>query len=264
MIKSALSVVTLGVLSIGLTTGAAGPSGAGNGEANPASNGASSAGQPIGAQVTARATAVIAAPMAGQIIEFPAADGDSVKEDQVLVRFNCSQQDAMLARAKAELTKRQDLLKTQQALKALNAYSKADFTTAQNDVGVATADVAVAQTAVENCVIKAPFSGRVAATSVRNYQFVQAGAPLLDVVDDRDLELEFIVPSLWLAWLKPGAAARLRVSETQQDYDAKITRISGKVDAASQTIKIYGRIEGDTGNLLPGMSGTAQFVGASR
>ena len=220
--------------------------------------------QPIGVQVTARSTAVIATPMSGQLVEFPAADGDPVKADDVIARFNCAQQEAMLARAKAELTKRQDLLKTQQALKALNVYSKAEFATAQNDVGVATADVSVAQTAVENCAIKAPFDGRVAATSVRNHQFVQAGAPLLDIVDDRDLELEFIVHSLWLAWLKPGAAARVHVSETNQEYDARITRISGKVDAASQTIKIYGRIASDTSALLPGMSGTAQFTGAVR
>jgi RND family efflux transporter MFP subunit len=220
------------------------------------------AGHPVGVQVAARSTAVISAPMAGQLVEFPAADGDAIREGQLLVRFNCSQQEAVLARAHAELAKRQDLLKTQQALKALNVYSRAEYATAQNDVGVAKADVAVAQTSVENCVVKAPFSGRIASTSVRNHQFVQAGAPLLDLVDEHDLELEFIVPSPWLAWLRPGAATRVQISETGQRYIVNITRISGKVDAASQTIKIYGRIEGDAGALLPGMSGTAQFAGA--
>lgn len=217
---------------------------------------------PIGVQVTARSTAVISAPMAGQLVEFSPADGDSIDEGQVLARFNCAQQDAVLTRAEAELTKRQDLLKTQQALKSLNVYSKAEFATAQNDVGVAVADVAVAQTAVDNCVVKAPFPGRVAATSVRNHQFVQAGAPLLDLVDERDLELEFIVPSPWLVWLKPGATAQVKITETGRRYTSTITRISGKVDAASQTIKIYGRIEGETNTLLPGMSGGAQFAGA--
>jgi membrane fusion protein (multidrug efflux system) len=218
---------------------------------------------PIGVQVTARATAVIAAPMAGQLVEFPAVDGDAVRKDEVLARFNCAQQEAMLARARAELVKRQDLLATQKALKALNAYSKADFTTAQNDVEVAKAELALAQTAIDNCVIKAPFSGRVANAPVRNFQFVQAGTTLLDIVDDRDLELEFIVPSVWLRWLKPNTPAHVQVTETQQPYEARITRISGKVDAASQTIKIYGRIEsGDTTALLPGMSGIAHFDGA--
>ena len=222
------------------------------------------ANSPIGVQVTARATAMISAPMAGQLIEFPSSDGDAIKEGQVLARFNCAQQEATRGRARAELVKRQDILGTQKSLKALNAYSKADFATAQNDVEVAKADLALTQTAVDNCEIKAPFGGRVANVPVRNFQFVQVGAPLLDLVNDQDLELEFIVPSVWLSWLKIGATARVEVTETQVAYASRITRISGKVDAASQTIKIYGRIgEGDTSSLLPGMSGTAHFTGPS-
>jgi len=218
---------------------------------------------PVGVQVTARSTATIAAPMAGQLTEFPAADGDAVKEGQILAKFNCAQQAAAAGRSKAELNKRQDMLSTQKSLKALNAYSKSDYVIAQNDVEVAKADLDVAQTVVDNCTIRAPFSGRVSSAPVRNFQFVQAGSPLLDIVDDRDLELEFIVPSIWLAWLKVSAVAHVQVSETQQSYDAQVTRISGKVDAASQTIKIYGHIDGDTSSLLPGMSGTAHFVGAT-
>jgi membrane fusion protein, multidrug efflux system len=227
----------------------------------PPSSPSSAAAPPIGVQVTARSTATIAAPMPGQIVEFTAADGDAVKQGEVLVRFNCAQQEATVARANAELVKRQDVLSTQKSLKALNAYSKADYMVAQNDVEVAKADLNLAKTMADNCVIHAPFSGRVASAPVRNYQFVQAGAPLLDIVDDRDLELEFIVPSVWLVWLKVGAEASVQVAETQKSYESKVTRISGKVDAASQTIKIYGRIEGETSDLLPGMSGVAHFAG---
>lgn len=216
---------------------------------------------PVGTQLTARAMAVIAAPMAGQLVEFSVADGDTVHRDDVLARFDCRQPEAVLARARAELVKRQDLLATQKALKALNTYSKADFTMAQNDVEVAKAELILAQTSVDNCTIKAPINGRVANAPVRNYQFVQAATPLLELVDDRDLELEFIVPSIWLRWLKPNAHTRVQVSETQGIYDAHIVRISGRVDAASQTIKIYGRIDGDVSALLPGMSGVAHFDG---
>jgi RND family efflux transporter MFP subunit len=223
------------------------------------------ANSPIGVQVTARTTAMISAPMSGQLIEFPANDGDSIKEGQVVARFNCAQQQATQGRAKAELVKRQDILSTQKSLKALNAYSKADFVTAANDVEVAKADLALTQTAVDNCEIKAPFAGRVANVPVRNFQFVQIGAPLLDLVNDQELELEFIVPSIWLSWLKIGTDAHVQVTETGLNYDSRITRISGKVDAASQTIKIYGRIGGgDLSTLLPGMSGVAHFAGATR
>ena len=217
---------------------------------------------PIGVQVSAKASATIAAPMSGQLIAFPAADGDSIKENDVVARFNCAQQEAVLARAQAEMVKRQDILGMQHSLRALQAYSKAELVNAQNDVAVAKAELQLAQTTADNCVVKAPFAGRIANAPVRNFQFVQAGAPLVDIVDDRDLELEFIVPSTWLVWLKAGAPAQVQISETNGAFAAEVTRISGKVDAASQTIKIYGRITGNTSSLLPGMSGLAFFPGS--
>lgn len=219
---------------------------------------------PIGVQIVARATAPLAAPMSGQLTSFPAKDGDRVEAGKVLVQFNCAQQQAVLLRARAELAKREDVLATQARLKALKVYSKAEYSQAENDVGVAKAELAVAQTVIDNCQVTAPFNGRIAGVSVRNYQFVQAGAPLLDLVDDKEIELEMVVSSMLLAWLEPGAPVRIHVSETQRDYEARITRISGKVDAASQTIKVYGIVVGNAEGLLPGMSGVARFASATR
>ncbi|MCX7380169.1 MAG: HlyD family efflux transporter periplasmic adaptor subunit [Alphaproteobacteria bacterium] len=122
----------------------------------------------------------------------------------------------------------------------------------------------MARTTVTNCVIKAPFAGRVSNTSVRNFSFVQMGAPLMDILDDSTLELELIVPSRWLTWMVAGTPFKVRVTETAKDYDAAVTRFSGRVDAASQTIKVYGRIGVRSDGLLPGMSGTAHFPGAPK
>jgi membrane fusion protein, multidrug efflux system len=219
---------------------------------------------PVGAQLVARTTAQIGAPMAGQLVEFPFTDGETFKEGQLLARFNCDQSQAAGSRARAEVEKRRGILATQQSLKALNAYSKADFTTAQNDMLVAQAELAVAQTTIANCVVKAPFSGRVANIAVHNFQFVQMGSPLMDILDDHDLEAELVVPSRWLVWLTQGMRLRVTIGETQTTYDARVTRLSGRVDAASQTIKIYGRIDGAAPALLPGMSGTASFPEAPK
>ncbi len=219
---------------------------------------------PIGVQIVARMTAQIGAPMSGQLVEFPLADGDTFSAGQLLARFNCAQPEAAMARAKAEADKRADIFSTQKSLKALNSYSKVELKTAQNDVAVAAAELQLAHATVANCLIKAPFAGRVSNAAVRNFQFVQMGAPLLDILDDGTLELELILPSRWLAWMTAGTTFKVHITETARDYDAALTRFSGRVDAASQTIKAYGRIAAKTDGLLPGMSGTAVFPGAPK
>ena len=90
---------------------------------------------------------------------------------------------------------------------------------------------------------------------MREQQFVQPGQALLEIIDDSVLELEFIVPSRWLAWLKPGYAFQVRIDETARSYPAKVQRIGARVDPVSQSVKLVAAIDGRFPELIAGMSG---------
>jgi hypothetical protein len=77
----------------------------------------------------------------------------------------------------------------------------------------------------------------------------------LEILDDRSLEVELIAPSRWLAWLKPGYGFAVHIEETDKTYPAVITRVGGRVDPVSQTIKVFGEIQGDANDLMAGTSG---------
>ena len=49
----------------------------------------------------------------------------------------------------------------------------------------------------------------------------------------------------------------MHIDETQKAYPARLVRLSGKVDAVTQSIKAYARFEAPDADLLPGMSGEA-------
>ncbi len=213
----------------------------------------------ISVQVVAKVSSQIGAPMGGRLIQFPLNDGDHFSAGDVLARFHCEQQEAQLARARSELQKRRGILDTNKRLRQLGTWSQVEFQTAAAEVSTATADADLARINVEACTVTAPFSGRVAGVEAHNFQFVVPGAPLLDILDDRDLQLELVVPSRWLSWLAPGAPFTVHVAETGLDYPAQITRTSGRVEPVSRTIKVYGVLRGPADRLLPGMSGTAAF-----
>jgi hypothetical protein len=94
---------------------------------------------------------------------------------------------------------------------------------------------------------------------VQRYQYVTVGQPLIDILSDKDLELELVAPSRWLAWLQPGERFIVRVDELERTFPAIVTRIGARIDPVSQTIKIYARIDGVYPELRTGMSGLAQF-----
>ena len=57
---------------------------------------------------------------------------------------------------------------------------------------------------VERCTIKAPYSGRIVEVLANEYESVDADTKLLSILNDKALEIELIVPSKWLGWLKNG------------------------------------------------------------
>lgn len=224
---------------------------------------ASQAPQPapeIRVQLVAETSATIGAPMSGRLAQFPLRDGDRFKQGQVIARFNCAEKESALAHARAVFDGRKTVNDSKQRLHALGTSSEVEYKVAQADEEQAAADLKTAQTLVDTCVVAAPFSGRVSATYTHNFQFLQTGAPMLDVLSDHNLDLELIVPSLWLTWLKPGSPFNVAIDESGKTYPATITRLSGKVDAVSRSIKVYGHIDSPPDTLLPGMSGRAIFT----
>ena len=211
----------------------------------------------IRVQVVAHAAASLGSPMSGRLGEFPLRDGDRFQQGQVLARFVCGEQEGSLAHARALLTEKREILSTNSKLHSLGTGSGLEFHVAAAQVEEAVAEVQTAAAQVDNCTVKAPFPGRVANVSARPYQFVGISQPLLEILDDRALDLELIVPSRWLSWLRPGTPFAVTIEETGRAYGATIERMSGKVDAVSQSIKAYGRLTDPAPDLLAGMSGRA-------
>jgi membrane fusion protein (multidrug efflux system) len=224
---------------------------------DPARPAAETAARDIRVQVVAETSATIGAPMAGRLSQFPLKDGERFAQGQVLARFFCAEKEGSLGHARALLEGKRQVFSSKQKLHNLGSSSEVEFSVAQAEVQEAAADLQTAQAMVDSCVVAAPFAGRVSGVFTHNFQFVGTGAPLLEILNDKDLDLELIVPSLWLTWLKPGVPFDVAIDETGKTYSAKITRLSGRVDAVSRSIKIYGKIDNPADTLLPGMSGRA-------
>lgn len=208
-------------------------------------------------QVVAVSNATIGAPMAGRLEQFPLHDGDRFKAGDLLARFACAEREGALAHAKASLELKRRVLGNKQQLRSLGNSTGVELDIASAEVAEATADLTIGQTMAGLCNVTAPFSGRVAGVAVHAFQFVPLGAPMMEILSDHDLELEMIVPSRWLTWLRPGATFGVAIDETGKTYPAELTRLSGKVDPVSRSIKVYARIKGQGEDLMPGMSGRA-------
>jgi RND family efflux transporter MFP subunit len=211
--------------------------------------------QDIRAQLSPRRYTTIAAEIGAKVSRVAVAEGASFRAGQTLVAFDCSLQQAQLQKARAVLLGAERTFSANKRLEELRSVGKVELEVSEAEVGKAKADVSANGVLLSKCAIAAPFAGRVAEQKVREQQYVQAGQPLLEILDDSVLELEFIVPSRWLAWLKPGYAFQVQIDETGKSYPAKVQRIGARVDPVSQSVKLSAAIAGKFPELIAGMSG---------
>ena len=211
--------------------------------------------QEIRAQLIPRRYTMISAEVGARIQRMPVAESEAFKAGDLLVEFDCSVQEAQRRKAQAELEAAQVTHRSNEQMAKLNTIGQLELELSRAGVSRGQAEVATHQAVLDKCTIKAPFPGRVAEQKVREQQFVQPGQALLDILDDTSLELEFLVPSAWLRWLKAGQALRVTIDETRKTYAARFTRIGAKVDPVSQSVKVAAAIDGNPGELVAGMSG---------
>lgn len=209
----------------------------------------------IRAQLMPRRYTTIAAEIGAKVSAMPVPEGGAFRAGQLLVQFDCTLQRAQLEKAEAELDGAEQTLKSNLRLEQLNSVGQLELDLSKSAANKAKAEVNANKAVLGKCQVAAPFAGRVAEQKVREQQFVQPGQAMLDILDDSVLELEFLVPSVWLRWLKVGGGFEVQIDETRKTYPAKFTRIGARVDPVSQSVKVAAAIHGKFPELMAGMSG---------
>lgn len=183
--------------------------------------------------------------------------GDAVAKGKTMVAFDCSDLTAKREAANAEYQAAQLRYEAKAKLQGLQSAAALEVELTAADVNRTKGQLRIIDAQLAQCRFVAPFDGRVARVHVKEGQGVGAGAPVVDLVGTGTPKARLNVPSNWISWLKPGAHLDATVDETGQHYQLTVTRLSGRVDAVSQTIEIEADFTGDTSRVLPGMSGRA-------
>jgi membrane fusion protein (multidrug efflux system) len=202
----------------------------------------------------------VAAQTVGQVSQLGGELGSPVVQNAPLVVFDCDELKAKMRMSQAELRSAQQQLEAKQSLQKLDAAGDVEVKLARAVVDKADAQLQLSRAQQRQCVLSAPFAGRIVKLHVKQYQSVNVGQPLVDLVSGGPLKIKLNAPSRWLAWLKPGYRFEVRVDETDKVYPATVSAINGRVDAVSQSVEIEGHIGGTFPELLAGMSGTARFI----
>jgi HlyD family secretion protein len=248
--------------------------------------------------VTPRRRSSVAAKITGKVIEVDTDEGMHVKEGQIIARLDCSESDAALASAKAdriatqasmedlqvnlanadrELKRTQQLtdagVSTPQALDTARTLAdsyRARIALTKQQVAAADRKIDVAQENVNNCTIRAPFTGQVVSKDAQVGEMVSpisAGGGftrtgIATIVDMLSNEIEVDVNESYIARVKPHQ----KVIATLDAYPSwqipsHVRTIIPTADRQKATVKVRITFDQLDPRILPDMGVKVAFLG---
>lgn len=219
---------------------------------------------PIRVVVRSYETASIGAEINARITQLPRREGDTFKRGDVIVEFDCrkivAEHDAAVATLKSHIS----VLESQRQLLRLKAGGTLAVEQAQHDVAKAEADVRGLEARRSGCQILAPFDGRVIEKSAQIHEIAQPNQPILKIINEDKLELVMMVPSNMLPKVRAGTQFVVRLDENGEQHQARIVQSTGLIDPVSQSARMIAELVGPVASVVPGMSGTATFLGGEK
>ena len=218
---------------------------------------------PVRALLVAEQEATIASQIdkPARVVSMPKQVGDAFRAGEVLVAFDCQERQAAVRNFEARLLGARETHLAKLRLQSLGAAADIDVVNATAAAEEARAQLENAKVQERQCVITAPYAGKVVRIRARAFEMVKPGEPLLEIVNPASLRIQLFVPSAWFRQVQPGMAFKVVVDETGQSYAAEVSKVSGRIDGSSQTVEVVGRFGSLPANVLPGMIGKAHFPG---
>lgn len=198
----------------------------------------------------------VAAKLLARVLEMNVTAGQTVSQDQILIKLDDSELQARLKQAEAALTtaevhRDQSAVEfgRAQKLKEKNAVSRADFDLAESTLKRAESEVERAaqslresQVMLDYATIRSPMNGTVIDRQVEVGDTVSPGQVLLTLFDPTHMQMVASVRESLAMRLKPGQVLPTRLDALDLDCEATISELVPEADVASRsfTVKVTG------------------------
>lgn len=146
------------------------------------------------AKVAANQRVNLAFQVDGPLIEVKVKPGDKVKTGDLLARLDPRDYESELKVKKAFLTEAKSDFERYQKLVKSGAVARADFDKRKRNYEVAKSKLKIAEKALKDTYLKAPFDGTIAGKFVEENQNVNAKQEIFSLQDDSEIDISVNIP----------------------------------------------------------------------
>jgi RND family efflux transporter MFP subunit len=207
--------------------------------------------------VVARQTVDLAFQVNGQIVEFPAQEGEVIPAGELISQLDLEPFELQLRQAQLQFEQAE---RTFERLERLSGtVSRAQRDDAETQVGLARVSRRNAQVALENATLLAPFDALVATRNVANFTTINAGSPVVRLHDMSEVRVEIDVPEVLFQQAGENANILLeaRFPTSPNTYPLEVREFNAEASSVGQSFRATLAVIGDRRvSALPGSSVT--------
>ncbi|MDP6980865.1 MAG: efflux RND transporter periplasmic adaptor subunit [Myxococcota bacterium] len=212
--------------------------------------------------------ATIAAEIGGRVTEVLRDESDAVEADEVLLRIDPEKRELELANARAQLSEatasvneaRREQRRIAQlhergaTSEALLDAANTTLESARSRLRAVEAQLGVAERALRDAEVRAPFAGLIARRTVSRGEFVTPGHSLYELVAMDPVEVQFHLPERDSGRVALGQPVAVRVApQPERVFEARVSMVSPTIDARTRTLRVEARLPNPAGELRPGL-----------
>ncbi|KTC84446.1 efflux RND transporter periplasmic adaptor subunit [Legionella brunensis] len=195
--------------------------------------------------------------VAGTLIKLPIKIGDKITKGSLIAQLDQKEFEAKLKSAKAELTRdKQNFDRAKELVKDGN-ISKSDYDLVKAKWEVSQANLDLAEKAMVDTIINAPFDGQIANLYVENYQTVAKQQVIARLLDTSQIEMTIQIPENAISLIPQVKNIMVQFdSFPTHNIPAEIKEISNEASPETRTypVTIIMQQPKDI-EILPGMAG---------
>ena len=219
-------------------------------------------------QLVAEAEAVVASQVSGEVTAILVEEGQAVEAQDILLEIDPERRELEMADAEARLSEaRANVAEAKREVRRIKglhdraAASQAKLEETQTQLALARsrqeaaqAHVGLAQRALEDATIRAPFSGRVARRHANVGEYLSTGVPLFQLVALDPIEVEFAVAEIDSARIVVGNEVEIQVAPyPDESFAAIVTVVSPTIDPSTRTLRVKAELPNPDLRLRPGL-----------
>ncbi len=199
--------------------------------------------------------------LAGTVTKIAFHSGDRVKQGQLILQLDISQEQALLQQYQAQEKLNKNNFDRALSLRKKNLNSKQNLDNARTQYAMSQAQVAQEQAVIAKKTIRAPFSGRLGIRQVNLGQYLQPGASIVNLEQLSPLHLDFTLPQSDAPRVRVRQRVEVQVSAFPgQTFLGRIDAIDPAVNTQSRAFRIQATLNNPGARLKPGMYTNVRVV----